>query len=55
MKTDVGLQEKLVDYMNFFEFIASLWAIRELKMRFRISLYRSSSKNFSNKDSSHSQ
>jgi hypothetical protein len=28
--TDESLEEKLVDYLNFFEFIASLWKLRQL-------------------------
>ena len=30
---DQQLEEKLVDYLNFFEFIASLWQLRQLPMR----------------------
>ena len=28
--SDDSLEEKLVDYLNFFEFIASLWKLRQL-------------------------
>lgn len=31
--TEEQLEEKLVDYLNFFEFIASLWQLRQLPMR----------------------
>ena len=30
---DVKLEEKFVDYLNFFEFIASLWKLGQLPMR----------------------
>lgn len=31
--SDAQLEENLVDYLNFFEFIASLWQIRQLPMK----------------------
>jgi hypothetical protein len=32
-KGDAELAEQLVDYLNFFEFIASLWAMKQLSLR----------------------
>jgi hypothetical protein len=31
--SDEQLEEKMVDYLNFFEFIASLWLLRQLSIR----------------------
>ncbi len=31
--SEAQLEEKLVDYLNFFEFIASLWGLRQLSIR----------------------
>src|SRR5580704_14079704 len=31
--TEESLEEKLVDYLNFFEFIASLWKLRQLPIK----------------------
>jgi hypothetical protein len=33
IETDTELEEKLVDYLNFFEFIASLWKLKQLTRR----------------------
>ena len=32
-KTDIELEEKFVDFLNFFEFIASLWLLKQLKLK----------------------
>ena len=31
--TDIELEEKLFDYLNFFQFIASLWRIGQVSIR----------------------
>lgn len=31
--SDVALEEKLVDYLNFFEFISILWQLRQLEIK----------------------
>jgi hypothetical protein len=33
MHSDAFLEEKLIDYLNFFEFIASLWRLKQLSLK----------------------